>query len=310
MSEQSLSVIVCTHDRPADLERCLAGLAALRHPAEVVVVDSASDPPAEALVAAHARRIGSLRYVYEPRPGLSAARNRGIEATTGEIVAFVDDDAIPAAGWAGELVASFERPEVGCAGGECRPRFETARPAWLSDGLLAFAGITSFGGEYRRARSRAEWPFGANLAFRRAALEQAGGFSEELGRSGDSLLSYEDTAMIERVVACGWEVWLRPTAVVDHTVSAERCRGGYYWRRSWWNGISRARHRPTAAMALKRAAAVPLYLGLYVLRRDRIHLYRTAESAGYGVERLRARVRQVRSRWHRGPASASWRSPT
>lgn len=292
MSEPSLSVVVCTHNRPADLERCLAGLAAVRRPIEVVVVDSASDPPVEALVAATA----SARYVYEPRPGLSTARNRGVEATTGDVVAFVDDDAIPAADWADELAAAFARPEVGCAGGECRPRFETERPAWLSDALLAFAGITSFGGSARRAASRAEWPFGANLAFRRAALAQAGAFSEELGRSGDSLLSYEDTAMIERVIACGWEVWLRPSAVVEHTVSAERCRGGYYWRRSWWNGISRARHRPTLAMALKRAVAVPLYLGLYAVRRDRIHLYRTAESAGYATERVRARARQLRGR--------------
>ncbi len=79
-------------------------------------------------------------------------------------------------------------------------------------------------------------------------------------------------------------------------MSAERCRSGYYWRRSWWNGVSRARHRPTLAMALKRAVAVPLYLGLYALRRDRIHLYRTAESAGYAAERARARLRWVRSR--------------
>jgi GT2 family glycosyltransferase len=296
MSEPTLSVVVCTHNRPVDLERCLAGLAALRRPTEVVVVDSASDPPVQPIVAAHGERMPSLRYVYEPRPGLSTARNRGVAAVTGDVIAFIDDDAIPAPDWAEEIVAAFARPEVGCAGGECRPRFETARPPWLSNALLAFAGITDFGGAFRRARSRAEWPFGANIAFRRAALAQAGGFSEELGRTGDSLLSYEDTAMVERVIAGGWEVWLRPSAVVEHTVSAERTRSGYYWRRSWWNGISRARHRPTLALALKRAAAVPLYLGLYALRRDRIHLYRAAESCGYATERIRARLRSVRSR--------------
>jgi cellulose synthase/poly-beta-1,6-N-acetylglucosamine synthase-like glycosyltransferase len=293
MSELSLSVVLCTHDRPADLERCLTGLQGLRHPVEIVVVDSASDPPAQELVAAFAARMPLLRYVYEPAPGLSSARNRGVRETASDVVAFVDDDAIPAGDWAQELLAAFERPEVGCAGGECRPRFESPRPPWLSDALLAFAGITSFGGPARRATSRADWPFGANIAFRRAALERAGGFSAKLGRSGASLLSYEDTAMVERVSAAGWEVWLRPTAIVEHTVGPERCRSGYYWRRAWWNGVSRARHRPTLAMAAKRVVAVPLNLGLYALRRDRIHLYRTAESCGYATERMRARLRSL-----------------
>jgi len=296
MSELSLSVVVCTHDRPADLERCLNGFAALRRPVQVVVVDSASEPPAEDVVAPFRARMPLLRYVYEPLPGLSTARNRGVRETAGEVVAFVDDDAIPAPDWADELLAPFERAEVGCAGGECRPRFECARPPWLSDALLAFAGITSFGGGSRQARSRAEWPFGANIAFRRAALEQAGGFSPELGRVGTSLLSYEDTAMVERVTAAGWEVWLRPAAVVEHTVSAQRCRGRYYWRRSWCNGVSRARHEPTLAMAAKRLVALPLHLGRFALRRDRIDLYRTAESCGYATERVRARLRSVRSR--------------
>lgn len=295
MSELSLSVVVCTHDRPADLERCLTGLARSCRAVEVVVVDSASDPPVESIVAAREAELPMLRYVYEPRPGLSPARNRGVAETSGDVVAFVDDDAIPAPGWADEILATFERPRVGCAGGECVPRFEAARPDWLSDALLSFAGITSFGGPARRARSRAEWPFGANLAFRREALTAAGAFSPELGRVGDSLLSYEDTAMVERVIAAGWEVWLRPTAVVEHTVGAERCRSSYYWRRSWYNGVSRARHRPTLAMALKRTIAVPLYLGRFALHRDRIDLYRTAESAGYAAERLRSRARSLRS---------------
>jgi GT2 family glycosyltransferase len=292
MSDGLLSVIVCTHNRPADLERCLAGLAKLSLATEVIVVDSASDPPARAIVEAQPFPIGCLRYVYDATPGLSRARNRGVEAASGEVIAFLDDDAVPMPDWADEMLASFAAPRVGCVGGECVPRFESARPAWLSDSLLLFAGITRFGGRFRRASSRAEWPFGANMAFRRAALEQAGGFSEQLGRIGASLLSYEDTAMVERVIAHGWEVWLRPEAVVEHTVSAERCVGSYYRRRAWWNGISRARLRATPAMAVRRAVSLPAYLGMYVLRRDRVYLYQAAEICGYAVERVRRRLRR------------------
>ena len=119
--------------------------------------------------------------------------------------------------------SAFDDPRVGCVGGTCRPQFETARPGWLSERLLQFAGITRIGSSAREARTSAEYPFGANICFRRDALVQAGGFAEELGRSGQSLLSGEESAVIDRLRTLGWLVWLEPGAVVDHTVAAERC---------------------------------------------------------------------------------------
>jgi GT2 family glycosyltransferase len=284
----TLSVIVCTHGRPADLERCLLALAALEDEVETIVVDSASSPPVEPVAA----RFPGVRYLYEPEPGLSRARNRGIAAATGELVAFVDDDAAPAPDWAGRIVAAFERDErIGCVGGTCRPRFEAPRPRWLSDRLLQFAGITRIGTEPREARSSAEWPFGANVAFRAEALHGAGGFSHALGRVGASLLSGEESALIETVRALGWRIWLEPAAVVDHTVHAERCRSGYYWRRLWWAGVTRARGERSARRAVRLLAAAPARSLLYLLTRDRVYLYRLAETAGFVGDSLRQALR-------------------
>jgi glucosyl-dolichyl phosphate glucuronosyltransferase len=170
-------------------------------------------------------------------------------------------------------------------GGTCRARFAAPRPRWLSDRLLQLAGITRFGAAAREPRSSAEWPFGANMAFRRAALDQAGEFSTALGRRGRSLLSGEDSDMVARVLALGWRVWLEPAAVVDHWVSAERCRGSYYWRRLWWNGISRAVN-PSVGVTVRLLAAVPARLLLWAAAHDRVYLYRVAESAGYFAARL------------------------
>jgi glucosyl-dolichyl phosphate glucuronosyltransferase len=274
----ALSVVVCTHGRPADLERCLEALARLEDPVEVIVVDSASALPVGPVL----ERFPGVRSLYEPEPGLSRARNRGIAEASGEVVAFVDDDAAPAPDWARRLLAGFDRDErVGCVGGTCRARFEAPRPRWLSERLLQLAGITRIGDEPREARSSSEWPFGANVAFRAEALRATGGFAEDLGRIGGSLLSGEETALIETLRGLGWRIRLEPAAVVDHTVQAERCTARWYWRRLWWAGVTRARSDRSVARGLKLLAAVPVRSLLYLATRDRIYLYRLAETAGF-----------------------------
>jgi GT2 family glycosyltransferase len=278
----SLSVIVCTHDRPRDLEDCLEALARTSASAQVVVVDSASPVPCEALVARFRDRIPGLRYLYVPEPGLSRARNAGIEASDGEIVAFLDDDASPQEGWGEALLAAFaEHPGTGCVGGACVARFAGPPPRWLSERLLQVASITRWGETPREPRSSSEWPFGANVAFRRATLRQVGPFAVELGRNGStSLLSGEDSDMVARVLAAGWRVRLEPRARVLHTVHPDRLTSAFYWRRFWWAGISRAR-AASWRTAIRLLVAAPVRLGAFALTRDRLYLYRLAETAGY-----------------------------
>ena len=284
MAVRLLTVVVCTLERADALCRCLEALAALEDPVEVVVVDSASQEPCDDVVERFAGRIPHLRLVCEETPGLSRARNRGVREASSDLIAFVDDDAAVRPDWARRLAGAFADPLVGCAGGTCSPRFEAARPGWLSERLLQFAGVTRIGSSPRPARGSFEYPFGANMCFRRAALVEAGGFREELGRSGRSLLSGEDSAAVDRVRENGWIVWLQPDAVVDHSVAPERCSSDYYWRRLWWQGISRARQDRSPGMAVRLIAAAPVRLALWLATRDRVHLYRTAETAGYLAE--------------------------
>jgi glucosyl-dolichyl phosphate glucuronosyltransferase len=276
MPEPILSVIVCTHERPADLRRCLTALAALQDPVEVIVVDSASTPDCRSVVEPF-----GFRYLYESVAGLSRARNAGIRVAGCPIVAFVDDDTEPAPDWAQRLVAPFADPTIACVGGTCQAAFAGERPSWLSDRLLQYAGITRFGREAREARSSAEYPFGANLALRRDLVVALGGFSETLGRIGTSLLSGEESALIDAVRGHGGRVWLEPTAHVAHHVAPERCTGRYYWRRLWWQGISRARAGSSRATTARIVLALPVRLALWAVTRDRFFLYRTAETVGY-----------------------------
>ena len=287
----SLSVVVCTHSRPDDLARCLDALCRLDEPSEIIVVDSASEPPVRELVTRYATRLSHVRYVREERTGLSRARNTGVAEAGGDVIAFLDDDAAPFPDWAPRIVAPFEADEgVGCVGGACLADFGgRPRPRWLSDRLLQFAGITRFGPEGREPRSSAEWPFGANVAFRASALAAVDRpFFERLGRDGTTLLSGEESVLIEAVLAAGWKVWLEPSATVAHTVHPDRCRSRYYWRRLWWAGVSRARAANVPwSLAPRLLAAAAVRLLLYVVTRDRVHLYRTAETAGFLAERAR-----------------------
>jgi GT2 family glycosyltransferase len=291
VAEPRLTVVVCTHDRPPDLERCLEALAALKEHVQVLVVDSASELPCRELVESLTGRLPGLRYLREDGQGLSRARNRGVAEASGEIIAFVDDDAAPQSDWATRMLAAFDADEgIGCVGGACIAVFpDGARPpSWLSERLLQFAGVTRFGSQAREARSSTEWPFGANIAFRVRALPEGGPFAEQLGRHGTTLLSGEEAALVERVRAAGWRIWLEPRAVVHHTVHRERLESRYYWRRLWWGGVSRARSTEAASgLGVKLAFAAPLRFLLYLLTRDRVHLYRTAETAGFLAERAR-----------------------
>ena len=295
MPEPRLSVVVCTHDRPHDLARCLDAIAELDSSVQVIVVDSACDPPCSNLVDGYAGAIPGIRCVREESPGLSRARNLGVREARGDLVAFIDDDAAPARSWARYLVDAFDADDrVGCVGGACIAVFDDAsrKPKWLSERLLQFAGITRFGASAREARSSAEWPFGANIAFRREALPGDQPFLHELGRIGDNLLSGEEWALIESVHAAGWKIWLEPRAAVEHTVHAARCESRYYWRRLWWAGVSRARSTDAATrLAFRLVGAAPVRLCLYAVTRDRVYLYRTAETAGYLAERARMLLR-------------------
>jgi GT2 family glycosyltransferase len=279
-----LTLVVCTHDRPDDLERCLASLTALTDDVAVVVVDSASDPPCRDLVE---RFSGALcvRYLHESEPGLSRARNRGLAEADTELIAFIDDDAMPQPDWARRIAEPFADPEIACVGGACLASFRGARPRWLSERLLQFAGITRIGNEARDAKSSSEWPFGANICFRRSSLLDVGGFDPALGRTGASLLSGEESAVIARLVAAGFRIRLEPKAVVAHTVSEARLESRYYWRRLWWSGITRARANRSPVTGIKLLAASPVRLLLYFTTWDRIYLYRLAETAGYMWER-------------------------
>ena len=242
------TVIICTHNRAAILPRAVevavAEARALGAPAEVVVVDNASTDATPGVIASLTERWGDvLRPVSEPSLGLSAARNRGLAVASGQVVAYLDDDAVPRRGWLQALLEAFQEPAVVCAGGRIVVRFGAGEPEWFRPELAAALSGFDLGTAPRRlryGRSGDVYPYGANIAFRTAAVRAAGGFSTLVGLRGTTLLAHEETDLCYRLEQAGGEIHYAPGAVVDHWVLGERLTPAWFLRRFEAGGRSAA----------------------------------------------------------------------
>lgn len=219
--DDTVSVVICTQDRPEDLARCLHALQNLAHPPdEIVVVDNAPSTDKTRDVVSG---IPGVRYVLEPRRGLSMARNTGIRQTTGDIIAFTDDDVAVHPDWIVHLRQGFQNPKVMAVTGLILPaELETEAQVIfeMEQGCLAgdFYAVTFDQEFFRKTQHRGVpvWQIGAgaNMAFRRRAFDLVGYFDERLG-AGASGCS-EDSELWYRLLAEGWLCRYEPTAVVYH----------------------------------------------------------------------------------------------
>ena len=219
----SCTVVVCTRDRPLELEECLVAIRRQDYAdCSVLVVDSAPRIPAISVCQRH-----QVAYLLEPLPGLSRARNHGAAAASTELVAFTDDDAVPEPGWLSALAAEFADPEVMAVAGrirnlqgtalgrmageeperarwDARPHriFDRSTPNWFS--LASFGGIGD----------------GGNLAFRRRAFDVWPGFDERIGR-GCPIDGGEEHIAFATLIDRGCRVVYTPHAVVKHPCPAD-----------------------------------------------------------------------------------------
>jgi GT2 family glycosyltransferase len=212
------SVIIATVGRPDVLDRCLSALASANEiPHEAVVVDNTSGDPGTELVA---RRHGA-RCLTAVWTGLSGARNAGVRASTGQIVAFLDDDAAPTPGWLSALLAPFSDPMVMAVTGRVVP-FEAEAEARRRMDLAIDQDLGTQARVVDRTTDR--WfeicnfgglGIGANMAFRRASPEVWPGFRESLGRGTPIQGAEEHNAFFE-LVRRGYRVAYTPQAIVEH----------------------------------------------------------------------------------------------
>ena len=215
-----LSVVICTRNRPQELENCIRALLDSEDADfELVVVDNASeDDRTEKVVAG----FPGVRYVREDRPGLDIARNTGIRWSTKGLIAYTDDDVLVSRGWTKGVKAAFANPLVMAVTGLVIPQRLDTLSQYIFEKYWSFnKGYLPrlFDHRWFLEHSRYGAPVweigaGANMAFRRDIFRLAGGFDERLdvgaaGCSGDSEMWY-------KVLAEGWNCLYLPHLVVYH----------------------------------------------------------------------------------------------
>lgn len=266
----SAVVVICTHNRAARLAATLGAVVpqARALDAEVLVVDNAStDPTAETLAALTTAQSETLRVVRETRLGLSQARNRALHESGAPLIVFLDDDAVPRPGWLAALLRPFDDPRVAGVGGRIVLAFDAAPPAWLGPSLHGALSAFDMGdGDRALHYGRANYPHGANMAFRRAALRRVGEFSLALGLHGRRQRQHEETDLFYRLERAGGTIFYAARAVVDHHIEPERLTPDWFLTRHWCGGQSAAHFIFRNRGLLRALWRVQWWYGKHLLR--------------------------------------------
>lgn len=234
------SVVICayTEQRWEDLLAAVTSVRGQRHaPLDIILV---IDHNPRLLERARDRFNDLVILENNQSHGLSGARNSGVAAARGEIIAFLDDDAIAAPDWLEQLLVGYESPTVVGVGGAIAPLWQRGRPAWFPHEFDWVVGCTYRGMPDAPAAVRNL--IGANMSFRRAVFEMIGGFRSDMGRVGSLPLGCEETELCIRLRQHLPESVIAyiPAAQVAHHVPAKRGRWSYFRSRCYAEGLSKA----------------------------------------------------------------------
>ena len=210
------TVVVCTRDRPEDLQRCLEAFMRLPDDGqEYLVIDNcpASDATMELV-----KNYPKVRYIREDVPGSSAARNRALREAKHEFVAFTDDDAAPDPNWLRSLLQNFSDPRVMCVTGLVMPlELETEAQEWFERYSPHGRGFYRlvFDGAKDNPLIVATVGVSASMALRKSSIDFIGLFDEDLG-AGTPTVGGEDCELFARILRSGYRIVYEPRALSWH----------------------------------------------------------------------------------------------
>ena len=240
-----ISAIICTYNRERYLYNVLQSLVAGNLPTEeyeIVLVNNNSTDGTEAEV----RRFQTdypqvqLRYCVEPQQGLSYARNCGIRESRGDILVYVDDDALVNKEYLATYADFFRRnADAVAAGGPILPQYDGCEePDWMSHYTRQLVTGKLYLGEKEREFPGDAFPGGGNAAYRKSVFDAVGLFNVELGRKGNSLIGAEEKDLFDKMTSQGMKFYYLPTAILYHLIPPKKLTQDYFDRLTYGIGVS------------------------------------------------------------------------
>ena len=237
----SISVVVCayTERRWEDLNVAIASLQNQTFPAREIILVIDHNPD---LLEKSRQQFQGITIIENAEArGLSGARNSGIAAAHGDVIAFMDEDAEAAPDWLEKIAACYEDTNVMAAGGSISPLWMTGKPTWFPDEFNWVVGCTYRGMPTTKTPIRNL--IGCNMSFRREVFDIAGGFRHAMGRIGTSPVGCEETELCIRARHTFPEktILYDPNIrVINHRVPSTRANWNYFYSRCFSEGISKA----------------------------------------------------------------------
>jgi glucosyl-dolichyl phosphate glucuronosyltransferase len=242
MRGPELSVIIATRDRPEDLARCLDALAlqTLGERLEIIVVDDGSISDIESILRSHAIGVVRARYVRQEGSGAAKARDHGTSIATADLLAYLDDDAVPEPGWGAAVLAAFRDWKCDAIAGRIRLRLSGPAPDWMHGRDWRALSELDLGSKPLWLHGR-ELPYSANCAVTRSYFNRVGGFSAApVSRIDRSLSAGEDTWLFQRVRQLGGAIAYAPEVCIEHVVNVRRLTDDWFVQRSIAQGAGMA----------------------------------------------------------------------
>jgi GT2 family glycosyltransferase len=237
MNWPEVSVVVRSYNEPLELfKNCIDSILRQKECTfELIVVDSSTSNEIKSICQAHDK----IKYYYISSSGLSEGRNKGLEVSRHDYIAFTDPDCLVDQFWLKNLYGALHgNPKTAIAGGKVVPNwlakppfiFKKSRLAWSCLSLLDLSGDCIEVGKI----------VGANFAINKKLLTEVGYFSQKFGRSKGTLLGGEETELCYKARERGLKIIYTPFAIVEHQIPRLRLTFRWMFRRMYYGGVSRA----------------------------------------------------------------------
>lgn len=240
-----LTAIICTYNRAKYIGPLLESIAAndlAKEEYEILLVDNnCTDNTREVCETfAETHKDVTFRYVVESEQGLSAARNKGIHEAKGDVIVYIDDDALVDS-WYLRTVAEYmsAHKEIDAIGGPIIPLYEeTEEPKWMTRYTKELLCGYLYFGEAIRPFPGERYPGGGNAAYRSEVFSLVGLFNTALGRKGNSLMGAEEKDIFDKMKVCGMRFMYLPKMILHHIIPQKKLESDYFNRLTYQIGIS------------------------------------------------------------------------